>query len=314
MEFSHLQEHTTEGPWIAPAGQELTPPEAEFTPLGSEFTPPGAEFSSDRVLRTEPQASKQRHSKRYLAAFLLLVGFTLAGTVTVSQPETTSDISPASAAMEPVSPTVPPTVSPPTEETEPPALASVHIVVYAGFWEAEQDAILLDETVPGNDVEALNIPQPEAQPGYRFLGYALLHKDTEGNQFDQQIADTIPEEVVRRCAPDSNRIIQLRLQGVWCAEPTEKPFLPLILDPNDGDEAAVFDASSPKLSGTTVYLAAYPAPSRPGWHFLGWYSAPEGGERVFCLLASDFYGKDDEETDWRAQQPITLYAHWEPMN
>lgn len=315
MEFSYLPEHTPEGPWISPIGEELTPPEAEFTPRGPEFSPPGEEFPPDGIHCPEQPVLKKL-SKRYLAAFLLLIGLAGTGTTAVSK-TMVNDLSPTPSITDLLPATVPPAVSEPiatTEETAQPALASVHILVYGGYWEAEQDVILLDETMPENEVETLEIPQPETQPGYLFLGYALLHKDTEGNQFDQNIQKKIPEEIVKRCERDSSGLIQVRLQGVWCAERTERPFLPLTLDPNDGDEVAFYDAASPKLSGTTVYLAGYPTPSRPGWRFLGWYTEPEAGERVFRLLASDFYGNDGQETDWRTQRPVTVYAHWEPMN
>ena len=315
MEFSHLPEHTPEGPWITPVGQELTPPEAEFTPRGPEFTPPGEEFPPDGILYPERPVSKKRN-KRYLAVFVLLLGLAGTGTAAITQ-HTANDLSIAPAATAPALTTIQPAVTEPVrtaEATEPPTLASVHIVVYAGYWESEQDVVLLDETIPENKVDTLEIPQPETQSGYQFMGYALLHKDMDGNQFDQRVLENIPEEVVKRCRSDSNGLIQMKLQGVWCAKAAERPFLPLTLDPNDGDETTIFDAASPKLSATTVYLAAYPIPERPGWRFLGWYTEPKAGDRVFRLQASDFYKRHGTETDWRVQQPVTLYAHWEPEN
>lgn len=71
--------------------------------------------------------------------------------------------------------------------------------------------------------------------------------------------------------------------------------------------AFTFDANGGTIDGAETktievndgYEVAMPAPVNPGYRFLGWFTAAEGGEKVESLVSSS-------ETDG-----TTLYAHWE---
>ena len=298
---------------IVPPGAEQSPPGPEITPPGPEFTPLGEEFTPERQGTSKPPVRKR--SKRYAAAFLALLGLFAAGkglTTQSQQPLPTEPPTPTQLA------TAPPLTRPTEPETEPPTepevLGPIHLMVLPGYLDPEQEreAVLLDETYAGAEFVRAAIPQPEPQTGYRFLGYALVHRDMKEDWVNRSISDELRRADVADCKPDETGTIQIRLRGVWTAEDREPPFLPLTLDAGGGEGTAQYDAAGPMLSGTTVYLAAYPAPTRPGWRFTGWYREPEGGEPVRWLQASEFYGQTGGETDWREQIPITLYAHWEP--
>lgn len=65
----------------------------------------------------------------------------------------------------------------------------------------------------------------------------------------------------------------------------------LTLDPQGGDSGGRFE----KPAGTVIDSKNLPKPEREGYEFVGWYTAPEGGNYVtYFTLDSD----------------VTLYAHW----
>lgn len=319
MGEKNLPEFDPGAPWIGPPGEEQRAPGAEITPPGPEITPPGPEFGQGGG-EAAPQRPRKR-SKRYLAAVAaVLLGLLGAGR-TVGQPGPSLETRPPvqTEATEPsAGPTGEPTAPPPPPETEaptqPPVQAeAVHVSVYPGYLlpGQEQEAVLLDETYSWAAFTGITIPQPEAQAGYRFLGYALIHRDLRDEWLSLPVGDALSRGTAAACRPDDTGTIQIRILGVWTAEGGERSFLPLTLDAGAAGSAQ-YDASGPMLSGTTVYLAAYPVPERPGWRFTGWYREPESGEPVLWLQASAFYAQRDGETDWRTQTPVTLYAHWTP--
>lgn len=203
---------------------------------------------------------------------------------------------------------------PATEATAPPAFYPIHLRVYGGYLVNDGEAVLLDADFDPGTVSELSIPQPEPQPGYRFLGYALVHRDRTENWISRTVLESLDLPSLQSCKPDENGIIQVTLWGTWIADSGESSFLPLSLDANGGEGTQTYDAASPRLSGTNVYLSPFPVPARPGWRFTGWYREPTGGEPVLTLQASDFYDSIDGQTDWRSQKPITLYAHWEKLD
>ena len=202
---------------------------------------------------------------------------------------------------------------PATEATAPPALYPIHLRVYGGYLVNDGEAVLLDANLDPGTVSELSIPQPEPQPGYRFLGYGLVHRDRTENWISRTVSESLDLSSLQSCKPDENGIIQVTLWGTWIADGGESSFLPLTLDANGGEGTQTYDAASPRLSGTNVYLSPFPVPARPGWRFTGWYREPTGGEPILILHASDFYDSIDGQTDWRSQKPITLYAHWEKL-
>lgn len=310
MEFSNRPEFDAGGPYIAPPGEEQTVSGPEFTPPGPEIQPPGEEFPLDE--KNCPESPPRKHSKRLIAAFLVLLGLFAAGRDNAPPSTAPSASTPteteAILSTEPVH-----CAEPATEATAPPALYPIHLRVYGGYLVNDGEAVLLDADFDPGTVSELSIPQPEPQSGYRFLGYGLVHRDRTENWISRTVSESLDLSSLQGCKPDENGIIQVTLWGTWIADGGERSFLPLTLDANGGEGTRTYDAASPRLSGTNVYLSPFPVPARPGWRFTGWYREPTGGEPVLTLQAPDFYDSIDGQTDWRSQKPITLYAHWEKL-
>lgn len=310
MEFSDRPEFDAGGPYIVPPDEEHAAPGPEFTPLGLEIQPPEEEFPPDE--KHYPESPPRKHSKRLIAAFLVLLGLFAAGRDNAPPSTAPSASTPteteAILSTEPVH-----CAEPATEATAPPALYPIHLRVYGGYLVNHGEAVLLDADFDPGTVSELSIPQPEPQPGYRFLGYGLVHRDRTENWISRTVSESLDLPSLQGCKPDENGIIQVTLWGTWIADGGERSFLPLTLDANGGEGTRTYDAASPRLSGTNVYLSPFPVPARPGWRFTGWYRETSGGEPVLTLRASDFYDSIDGQTDWRSQKPITLYAHWEKL-
>ena len=310
MEFSNRPEFDAGGPYIAPPGEEQTAPGPEFTPPGPEIQPPEEEFPPNE--KHYPESPPRKHSKRLIAAFLVLLGLFAAGRDNAPPPAAPSASAPTE--TEAILSTEPGhAAEPATEATAPPALYPIHLRVYGGYLVNDGEAVLLDANLDPGTVSELSIPQPEPQPGYRFLGYGLVHRDRTENWISRTVSESLDLSSLQGCKPDENGIIQVTLWGTWIADGEERSFLPLTLDANGGEGTQTYDAASPRLSGTNVYLSPFPVPARPGWRFTGWYREPTGGEPVLTLQAPDFYDSIDGQTDWRSQKPITLYAHWEKL-
>lgn len=310
MEFSNRPEFDAGGPYIVPPDEEHAAPGPEFTPPGLEIQPPEEEFPPDE--KHYPESPPRKHSKRLIAAFLVLLGLFAAGRDNAPPSTAPSASTPteteAILSTEPVH-----CAEPATEATAPPALYPIHLRVYGGYLVNDGEAVLLDANLDPGTVSELSIPQPEPQPGYRFLGYGLVHRDRTENWISRTVSESLDLPSLQGCKPDENGIIQVTLWGTWIADGGERSFLPLTLDANGGEGTRTYDAASPRLSGTNVYLSPFPVPARPGWRFTGWYREPTGGEPVLTLQAPDFYDSIDGQTDWRSQKPITLYAHWEKL-
>lgn len=310
MEFSNRPEFDASGPYIVSPDEEHAAPGPEFTPPGLEIQPPEEEFPPDE--KHYPESPSRKHSKRLIAAFLVLLGLFAAGRDNAPPSTAPSASTPteteAILSTEPVH-----CAEPATEATAPPALYPIHLRVYGGYLVNDGEAVLLDADFDPGTVSELSIPQPEPQPGYRFLGYGLVHRDRTENWISRTVSESLDLPSLQGCKPDENGIIQVTLWGTWIADGGERSFLPLTLDANGGEGTRTYDAASPRLSGTNVYLSPFPVPARPGWRFTGWYRETSGGEPVLTLRASDFYDSIDGQTDWRSQKPITLYAHWEKL-
>ena len=310
MEFSNRPEFDAGGPYIVPPDEEHAAPGPEFTPPGLEIQPPEEEFPPDE--KHYPESPPRKHSKGLIAAFLVLLGLFAAGRD--NAPPSTAPSASTPTETEAILSTEPGhCAEPATEATAPPALYPIHLRVYGGYLVNDGEAVLLDADFDPGTVSELSIPQPEPQPGYRFLGYGLVHRDRTENWISRTVSESLDLPSLQGCKPDENGIIQVTLWGTWIADGGERSFLPLTLDANGGEGTRTYDAASPRLSGTNVYLSPFPVPARPGWRFTGWYRETSGGEPVLTLQASDFYDSIDGQTDWRSQKPITLYAHWEKL-
>lgn len=281
-----------------PLPQEEAPRAGEWTPPGAEYTPPLPEYREG--VPTEGPKKKRSAIKWYAAAMTLLLAW--AFRAPTAQPPKAEPTEPsvvtAAATAAPTVFTEPPA----TEPTLPPGLGTVQLTVHGSYMDGTQEAILLDALFPGGTFADQSLPQPAARPGFEFLGYVL----TLRSQPYRLYRDTFPEADAY-LVEERNGIRNITLWAAW--QRTEgEAFLPLHLDANGGSPSADYDAAGPSLSGTNVFLCAFPEPTRAGYRFDGWYTA--AGERVERLSASDFYGQADGRTDWTDRIPVTLYAHW----
>lgn len=283
--------------------REEAPRAEEWTHPGPEYTPPLPEYT-ESTPSEEPQKNR-RKGKWYLAAAMALLVVMAYREQTAQPPKTEATEPPAvttvpteapTAATEPV-PTEPPT-------TQPPSMGTVRLVVTGSYIDGTREAVLLDSTFPEGTFADQILPQPEARPGFEFLGYVLAPR----SQPYRLYGDTFPEADAY-LVEERDGVRHITLRAAWRRTEGEA-FLPLHLDANGGSPSADYDAAGPNLSGTNVYLCAFPEPTRAGYRFDGWYTA--AGERVEWLSAADFYGQTDGQTDWTNQIPVTLYAHWIP--
>lgn len=280
-----------------PLPPEEAPRAGEWTPPGQEYTPPLPEYVENAP--SESPERKRSVGKWYAAAMALLLAW--AFRPQTAQPPKAETTEPPTVIM---GPTAAPTVSTEPPTTEAPSLGTVQLTVYGSYLDGTQEAALLESTYPAGTFGDTALPQPEAQPGFEFLGYVL----TLRSQPYRLYRDTFPEEDA--ClVEERDGVRHITLRAAWRRTEGET-ILPLHLDANGGSPSADYDAAGPNLSGTNVFLCAFPEPTRAGYRFDGWYTA--AGERVERLSTADFYGQTDGQTDWTNQIPVTLYAHWTP--
>ena len=262
--------------------REEAPRAGEWTHPGPEYTPPLPEYT-ESTPSEEPQRNR-RKGKWYLAAAMALLVVMVFREQTALPPkvETTE---PSAMTTVPTAATEPVPTEPPT--TQPPSMGTVRLVVTGSYIDGTREAVLLDSTFSEGTFADQILPQPEARPGFEFLGYVLAPR----SQPYRLYGDTFPE---------ADAYLVEERDGVRH----------ITLKANGGSPSADYDAAGPNFSGTNVFLCAFPEPTRAGYRFDGWYTA--AGERVERLSAADFYGQTDGQTDWTNQIPVTLYAHWIP--
>lgn len=278
----------------APRAGEWSPPGPEYTPLLPEYT--------ESTLPEEPQKNR-RNGKWFLAAAMALLVVMAFREQTAPPPKVEKKEPSAMTTAATVAPTVytePVPTEPPA--TQPPSMGTVRLMVTGSYIDGTREAVLLDSTFPEGTFEDQNLPQPEARPGFEFMGYVLPLR----SQPDRFYRDTFPEADAY-LVEERDGVRNITLRAAWRRTEGEA-FLPLHLDANGGSPSADFDAAGPNFSGTDVFLCAFPEPTRAGYRFDGWYTA--AGERVERLSAADFYGQTNSQTDWTNQIPVTLYAHW----
>ena len=313
-------------PEITPPGPEFTAPAQEITPPGPEITAPAPEFGENPE-KTPRSPDPGRKKAKWLAGFALAAVLLCYGAVGAAAP-----VRPEDPVVEPTVPpetTLPPVTTAPTEApetspaetktetepvTEPEALGQVHVTVYAGTFDADSptgERILLEETFPAGGFTGLALEQPEAQEGYTFLNYVTRIQEGDRGCYVALDGALTPETALRTPAGE-NGDREIQIYAVWRGNDPENAFLSLTLDANGGTGTERYDAAGPMLSGTNVFLGAYPVPTRPGWRFIGWFTAPEDGEEVQNLTASAFFETTDNGVDWSRKVPVTLYAQWLP--
>lgn len=307
-----------------PAGAEFFPPSEEFFPPAAEVTAPAAEFSSLAAERQDETAKRKRLLRKkmlYLvAAFAVAATLTLprvAGNMKPPQDEPApTETQPVPTETEPVptqtepAPTEPPETQP-TAPTYPLGDGSLEITVYNSSPNPEDNwnnHVLYQATVPEAEFTDLTLPAYIPHENYNFLGFVL---NGSGNYY--LLTDTLRTEDVQLVEPDENGVRHVNIHAAWEYAGGGDPWIPLILDPNDGDPAEEYDATSPLASGGTVWPCAFPAPARDGYVFAGWYETPEcTGEPVQMIPAHDFFPETENDRDWSNPIPLTLYARWLP--
>lgn len=298
---------------------EYTDPGQEFAPPGREFSPPGAEFPG-----THPDHRKQRGRRRkrraiwMTAAFLVTAALALPRAQKEAVPEQTlppATQPPAPQPQETV-PTVVPTQPPetlPIPEVYPLGNGTIEVTVHNGSIDMADfsERVLFRGSFPEAEFTGVPLPDPEPEEGYVFLGFVL----SAGADADYTVQGVLTPQDAQLVAPGADGVRTLNVYGAWRAEDGGEPWMPLTLDANGGTPTVSFDAAGPLMSGSTVYLCAYPEPERPGYRFAGWYREPEcTGEPMKRLQATEFFTKDTQgNIDWRIPSAgIALYARWIP--
>ena len=168
-------------------------------------------------------------------------------------------------------------------------------------------------------------PDPTADPRYQCLGYVVELKDgsyekltvtaSSGStafQFTEEQLANLPVS-----ANNSSYIVNI--YAVWYQfhlgpHPSGSVYaFPLRLDWNYGSSAYEYNALTPLISGSVVYLSAFPEPTtRPGYQFTGWYDTPDcSGARVYTLNEQNFITGTSPNYFSNLK---TLYAGWEPVS
>ena len=322
MEFHRTPVPRENVPEITPPGPEFTTLAQEITPPGPEITAPAPEFGGN-PLTTSRAPNRGRGKAKWLAAFALAAVLVCYGSG--KNPETqaaepvptehrTTEPAPSGTDSEPTEPEMTAAASEPawTEETEPEALGQVHVTVYAGIFDGESpvgDKILLEKTFLAGEFTDLPLEPPEEQEGYTFLGYVTRIQEGDRGRYIA-LDGVLTSETAGLVRADENGGREIKIYGTWAGNDPENAFLPLTLDANGGAGTEDYDAAGPLLSGTNVFLCAFPTPNRPGWRFAGWFTEPEGGEEIQSLTAAAFFETTDNGVDWSQKVPVTLYAHW----
>lgn len=270
------------------------PPEfsgsAEFTPLPDEFGQTGG------------AASAVKNGRRWWRKAL----YALAGLAVLAA----AALSGGAAPDMPAGPDTP--VTPPVQEETYPLTGTLYCTAYNDtFGPDGQPLLLWDDMAVEMSALAdapLALPQPQ-QPedtGAVFLGWVGRY-DTAGGRVYRLMSDPLTAEEAAAIRPDESGGRHLVLRAAWRGDGTGRYPWQLTLD--DGETAAVYDASVPMRSGGQVYLCAYPVPERAGQRFAGWCGAD--GVPVETLPAAAFFEEKNGETDWSAPRTVTLYALWE---
>lgn len=154
------------------------------------------------------------------------------------------------------------------------------------------------------------LPEHEPADGYTFLGWVMHYADRNYGM----AGDTLNTSNVCHVKPE-NGSRSIEVHAAWRHNGIgEYPYL-LRLDANggkiEGETSVTYDAQGPMISGSTVYLCAYPIPEREGYVFAGWYNDPDcSGNPVKTMIGMDFYEKNGDEYDFSKLKQITLYAGW----
>ena len=268
----------------------------EFTPLPDEFGQGSGKPS---------ESAKPRKSKRMikLIAAVAVFSFILVSAL-VGGDSKVPNKQPGG-----ISPTEPPI----------PLDGTVYYSVYNDSFDANYENLLLDSgSISVSRLkagESLDMPSPVPVDNYEFVGWVVCG----GGKAVKLSSDALDIDAVSGFTPNDDGDLKLSIHALWRNLDSANTISVLTLDANggtvDGAASVTLGAAGPMLSGSMVYLCAYPEPERSGFVFSGWYRDPDcGGEPVSFLSPQEFFAKQNGETDWTKPTAVTLYAGWEALD
>lgn len=264
----------------------------EFTPLPDEFGQGSGKPS---------ESAKPRNSKRMikLIAAVAVFSFILVSALVGGDVKAPDDDVP----------TKPPL----------PLDGTVYYSVYNDSFDANYENLLLDSgSISVSRLkagESLDMPSPVPVDNYEFVGWVVCG----GGKAFRLSSEVLDIDAVSGFTPNDDGDLKLSIHALWRNLDTSNTISVLTLDANGGtiDSASsvTLGAAGPMLSGSIVYLCAYPEPERSGYVFTGWYRDPDcGGEPLSFLSPQEFFAKQNGETDWTKPTAVTLYAGWEAID
>ena len=333
--------HQADQEFRAP-GMESTPPGYEFTPVGLK-EPESEEKDSRRWLLKRVVAV----TVTGIVWAALLAGRQTSPEEPVPPPPTmtpspTAAVAAAELAPSPTAspaPTAEPTPEPtpaPTPEPMPtpvPTPTPGNVTVSINYQNpvitpnpavsSVADFLATDTTLQYDAVTYY--PDPTADPRYQCVGYVVELKDGSYEKLtvttsSGSTAFQLTEEQLANLPVSANNSSYLvNIYAAWYQFhlgplPSGSVYaFPLRLDWNYGSSAYEYNALTPLISGSVVYLSAFPEPTtNPGYQFTGWYDTPDcSGARVYTLNEQDFITGTSPNFFSNLK---TLYAGWEPVS
>ena len=314
----------------------------EFRAPGMESTPPGYEFTPVCLKESE---SEEKDSRRWLLKRVVAVTVTgivwaalLAGRQTFPEepapppPTMTPAPTAAVAIAEPApSPTArpTPTPTPPPVPTPTPGNVTVRINYQNPFITptpaVSSVADFLASPLPLQYDAVTYYPDPTADPRYQCVGYVVELKDgsyeklTVTTSSGSTAFQFTEEQLTNLPVSADNSSYLVNIYAAWYQFhlgplPSGSVYaFPMRLDWNYGSSAYEYNALTPLISGSVVYLSAFPEPTtNPGYQFTGWYDTPDcSGVRVYTLNEQDFITGTSPNYFSNLK---TLYAGWEPVS
>lgn len=196
---------------------------------------------------------------------------------------------------------------------------TVYYSVYNDSFDANYDNLLLDSgSISVSRLkagESLGMPSPVPVDNYEFVGWVVCG----GGKAFRLNSGALDIDAVSGFTPNDDGDLKLSIHALWRNLDSANTISVLTLDANggtvDGAASVTLGAAGPMLSGSMVYLCAYPEPERSGYVFTGWYRDPDcGGEPLSFLSPQEFFAKQNGETDWTKPTAVTLYAGWEAID
>ena len=312
----------------------------EFRAPGMESTPPGYEFTPVGLKGPE---SEEKDSRRWLLKRVVAVTVTgivwaalLAGRQTFPEepapppPTMTPAPTAAVAIAEPApSPTASPAPTPTPVPTPTPGNVTVSINYQNPFITptpaVSSVADYLASPLPLQYDAVTYYPDPTADPRYQCVGYVVELKDgsyeklTVTTSSGSTAFQFTEEQLTNLPVSADNSSYLVNIYAAWYQFhlgplPSGSVYaFPLRLDWNYGSSAYEYNALTPLISGSVVYLSAFPEPTtRPGYQFTGWYDTPDcSGARVYTLNEQNFITGTSPNYFSNLK---TLYAGWEPVS